>query len=114
LVVTIIAAKMLGIPISMSEILMLIPPVIILGLESPGIPGGAGFFMAPIIAVVLNIPDQAIWITTFVSLYSGLIPMFATAGNTTGDGIVGALLQDCFPRLIGKNKDEVLATAAHA
>jgi len=114
LIVTIIAAKMLGIPISMSEILMLIPPVIILGLESPGIPGGAGFFMAPIIAVVLNVPDEAVWITTFVSLFSGLIPMFSTAGNTTDDGMVGALLQDCFPRLIGRTKDVVPARAAHA
>jgi hypothetical protein len=29
-----------------------------------------------------------------VTLYSGLIPMFATAGNTTNDGFVGAIVND--------------------
>jgi Na+/H+-dicarboxylate symporter len=114
LIVTIICAKLLSIPLSLSEILMLIPPVMILGLESPGIPGGAGYFMSPIIAVMLNVPDQAVWITTFVACFSGLVPMFSTAGNTTDDGVVGALLQDCFPRLIGKTKNGDTAAAAHA
>jgi hypothetical protein len=40
--------------------------------------------------------------------------MFSTAGNTTDDGVVGALLQDRFSRLIGKTKDRDIATAAHA
>jgi Na+/H+-dicarboxylate symporter len=114
LIVTIICAKLLNIPLSLSEILMLIPPVMILGLESPGIPGGAGYFMSPIIAVMLNVPDQAVWITTFVACFSGLVPMFSTAGNTTDDGVVGALLQDCFPRLIGKTKSGDATVAAHA
>jgi hypothetical protein len=70
--------------------------------------------MSPIVAVMLNVPDHAVWITTFVACYSGLIPMFSTAGNTTDDGVVGALLQDRFSRLIGKTKDGDTATAAHA
>lgn len=102
LVVTIITARLLNIPVSMAETLMLIPPVMILGLESPGIPGGAGYFMSPIIAVLLDVPDQALWTTTFVTCYSGLIPMFSTAGNTTDDGVVGALLQDRFGHVLGK------------
>jgi hypothetical protein len=36
------------------------------------------------------------FVTTFVTLYSGLIPMLATAGNTTDDGFVGAIVNDCF------------------
>lgn len=94
LIVTIIVAELLGIPLSLMEIVMLIPPVMILGLESPGIPGGAGYFMSPIIAALLHAPDQAVFVTTFVSVFSGLIPMFSTAGNTTDDGVVGAFLQD--------------------
>ncbi len=101
LIVTIIVAKLLNVPISMMEVIMMLPPVMILGLESPGIPGGAGYFMSPIIAALLNVPDRAAWITTFVACYSGLIPMFSTAGNTTADGVVGALLQDRFGRLLG-------------
>ena len=104
LIVTIIVAKLLNVPISMTEIIMLVPPVMILGLESPGIPGGAGYFMSPIVAALLNVPDQAAWVTTFVACYSGLIPMFATAGNTTDDGVVGALLQDRFGHLLGKKE----------
>jgi Na+/H+-dicarboxylate symporter len=100
LIVTIVVAQLLGIPISLTEIIMLIPPVMILGLESPGIPGGAGYFMSPIIAVLLHVPDPGIFVTTFVAVYSGLIPMFSTAGNTTDDGVVGAFLQDRFGHLL--------------
>jgi Na+/H+-dicarboxylate symporter len=111
LVVTIIVAKLLNVPITMTEIVLLIPPVMILGLESPGIPGGAGYFMSPIIAVMLNVPDHSLWITTFVACYSGLIPMFSTAGNTTDDGVVGALLQDRFPHIVGRTEAKASAAA---
>ncbi len=99
LIVTVIVAKLLGIPISLFEIALLIPPVVILGLESPGIPGGAGYFMSPIIAALLHVPNPALWVTTFIAVYSGLIPMFSTAGNTTDDGVVGAILEDRFQRV---------------
>jgi len=52
--------------------------------------------MSPILAVLIHAPNPAVWVTTFVSMYSGLIPMFSTAGNTTDDGVVGAVLEDCF------------------
>ena len=68
----------------------------ILGLESPGIPGGAGVFMSPVIASLLAVPDPTTFVTTFVTFYSGLIPMLATAGNTTDDGFVGAIVNDRF------------------
>jgi Na+/H+-dicarboxylate symporter len=96
MLVTISVARLLNFPISMSEILTLIPPVLILGLESPGIPGGAAFFMSPIVAVLLHVRDVDAFVATFVTMYSGLIPMFSTAGNTTNDGLVGALLNDRF------------------
>jgi Na+/H+-dicarboxylate symporter len=94
MLVTISVARLLNLPISMAEILTLIPPVLVLGLESPGIPGGAAFFMSPIVAVLLHIRDVDTFVATFVTMYSGLIPMFSTAGNTTNDGLVGALLAD--------------------
>ena len=78
----------------MIEIGVLIPPVMLLGLESPGVPGGAGVFMSPVIASLLAVPDAGLFVTTFVTLYSGLIPMLATAGNTTNDGFVGAIIND--------------------
>ncbi len=96
LLVTVSTCALLGIQISMAEIAVLIPPVMILGLESPGIPGGAGMFMSPVIASVLAVHDPATFVTTFVTLYSGVIPMLATAGNTTDDGFVGAIVNDCF------------------
>lgn len=109
LIVTIIVAHLLNIPISLSEILMMIPPVVILGLVSPGIPGGAGCFMSPILAVLLGVPDQSAFVTTFVAVFSGLIPMFSTAGNTTGDGVVGAFLQDRFGHLLESARKAVHA-----
>ncbi len=96
MLVTISVARLLNLPISLAEILTLIPPVLILGLESPGIPGGAAFFMSPIVAVLLHVRDIDVFVATFVTMYSGLIPMFTTAGNTTNDGLVGALLNDRF------------------
>jgi Na+/H+-dicarboxylate symporter len=96
MLVTISVARLLNFPISMAEILTLIPPVLILSLESPGIPGGAAFFMSPIVAALLHVRDVDVFVATFVTMYSGLIPMFSTAGNTTNDGLVGALLTDRF------------------
>jgi len=96
MLVTISVARLLNFPISLVEIVTLIPPVLILGLESPGIPGGAAFFMSPIVAALLHVRDIDVFVATFVTMYSGLIPMFATAGNTTNDGLVGALLNDRF------------------
>jgi Na+/H+-dicarboxylate symporter len=96
LLVTVSTCFLLKLPISMMEIAVLIPPVMILGLESPGIPGGAGVFMSPVIASLLSVPDPGLFVTTFVTLYSGVIPMIATAGNTTDDGFVGAIVNDRF------------------
>ena len=94
LLVTVSTCALLDVRISMVEIGLLIPPVLLLGLESPGVPGGAGVFMSPVIASLLAVPDSGLFVTTFVTLYSGLIPMLATAGNTTDDGFVGAFIND--------------------
>jgi Na+/H+-dicarboxylate symporter len=100
MLVTIIVCRLLNIPIGLAEILMLIPPVLVLGLESPGIPGGAAFFMSPIVAVLLQVRDVEVFVATFVTMYSGLIPMFSTAGNTTNDGLVGAWINDRFAHFL--------------
>jgi hypothetical protein len=52
--------------------------------------------MSPVIASLLAVPDPTTFVTTFVTFYSGLIPMLATAGNTTDDGFVGAIVNDRF------------------
>jgi Na+/H+-dicarboxylate symporter len=108
MLVTVSTCALLDIPITMTEIAVLIPPVMILGLESPGIPGGAGVFMSPVVASLLAVPDPATFVTTFVTFYTGLIPMLATAGNTTDDGFVGAIVNDCF----ADSDDEGAAAAA--
>jgi Na+/H+-dicarboxylate symporter len=96
LIVTVSTCALLKIPISMTEIAVLIPPVMILGLESPGIPGGAGMFMSPVVATLLSVPDPTRFVTVFLTFYTGLVPMLATAGNTTDDGFVGAIVNDWF------------------
>ena len=111
LIVTVVVAKLLGVSISMLQIAMIVPPVLVLGLESPGILGGAAYFMSPIVAALLHVPDQGAWIATFVACYSGLIPMISAAGNTTGDGVVGAVLQDRFENLLGRGFDLKSLTA---
>ena len=96
LLVTVSTSALLGVRITMTEIAVLIPPVMILGLESPGIPGGAAVFMSPVVASLLAVPDPTTFVSTFVTIYSGIIPMITTAGNTTDDGFVGAIVNDCF------------------
>jgi Na+/H+-dicarboxylate symporter len=113
MLVTISVARLLNFPISLLEILTLIPPVLVLGLESPGIPGGAAFFMAPIVAVLLHARDVDGFVATFVTMYTGLIPMFSTAGNTTNNGLVGALLTDRFCKYPGP-EDPALAKIQNA
>ena len=94
LLVTVSTCALLDVPISMIEIGMLIPPVLLLGLESPGVPGGAGVFMSPVIASLLAVPDRGAVRDDVRDVVSGLIPMLATAGNTTDDGFVGAIIND--------------------
>jgi Na+/H+-dicarboxylate symporter len=94
LLVTVPTCALLNIRISMIEIGVLVLPVMVLGLESPGVPGGAAVFMSPVIASLLAVPDAGLFVTTFVTLYAGLIPMLTTAGNTTDDGFVGAIVND--------------------
>ncbi|WML50720.1 cation:dicarboxylase symporter family transporter [Neobacillus sp. PS3-34] len=96
LIVTVTTCEMMHIPLSFSEILLLVLPLWILGLESPGVPGGAGFFMSPVIALILQVPDPVLFTTTFITMYSGLIPMITTAVNTTDDGLIGAMVEDRF------------------
>jgi Na+/H+-dicarboxylate symporter len=108
LLVTVSTCALLDLKITMTEIAVLIPPVMILGLESPGIPGGAAVFMSPVIASLLAVPDPTLFVTTFVTLYTGVIPMLTTAGNTTDDGFVGAIVNDCFAddeRAIGPDRE---------
>ena len=110
MLVTVSTCGLLGLPLTMTEIAVLIPPVMILGLESPGIPGGAGVFMSPVIASLLDVPDPTTFVTTFVTFYSGLIPMFATAGNTTDDGFVGAIVNDRFADSVNEDTAEPRGT----
>jgi Na+/H+-dicarboxylate symporter len=102
LIVTVTTCAMMNIPLSFYEILLLVLPMWILGLESPGVPGGAGFFMSPVIAIILQVPDPALFITTFITMYSGLVPMITTAVNTTDDGLIGAMVEDRFVPKIAK------------
>jgi Na+/H+-dicarboxylate symporter len=103
MVTTITTCWMMHIPISFTDILVLIVPLWILGLQTPGIPGGAAFFMSPVIAVILKVPNPELYVTTFVTMYSGLIPMFASGTNTIVNGLIGAILQD---RLVATKKFE--------
>lgn len=111
LLATVSTCSLLGLPITMTEIAVLIPPVMILGLESPGIPGGAAVFMSPVVASLLTVPDSTMFVTTFVTLYTGLIPMLTTAGNTTDDGFVGAIVNDCFSGFDEESATDVDANA---
>mgnify|MGYP001157634418 CR=1 FL=1 len=100
---TVSVCSMLNIPLSLFDMMMLVLPIWILGLESPGVAGGAGFFMSPIIANILHVPDPALFVTSFLAMYSGVTPMIAVATNTTNDGLIGAWLEDRYAKSLLAN-----------
>ena len=71
---------LLQIPISMTEIAVLIPPVMI----PAGRPASraARAFSCCRLSRRCWTPDPTRFVTTFLTFYTGLVPMLATAGNT--------------------------------
>jgi hypothetical protein len=56
--------------------------------------------MSPVVAALLKAPDMGMFVTTFVTVFSGLIPVLNAAGNATSCGNAGAFLQDRFADLM--------------
>lgn len=92
-------AAVLGLPLSVFDLLLLIPLVFIIAYGIPGIPGELVIFAGPL-ATMLNVPMSIL--PLFLVLYSGLqigLPdSFRTADNKSDDFLNAILVNEVYER----------------
>lgn len=89
-----LVAALLGIQISLVQLVLIIPLVFLIGYSIPGIPGELLLFAGPI-AVLLAIPESVIpiFLAIYFGFQLGLPDSFRTGANTT-DNCVCAILRN--------------------
>jgi Na+/H+-dicarboxylate symporter len=88
-----IVMLMLGLQISVIELLMIIPVVFLISYGVPGIPGELVLFAGPI-ATLLNITDPtlSIFLAVYIGIQLGLPDSFRTGSNSTDDYVQAILM----------------------
>jgi Na+/H+-dicarboxylate symporter len=96
-VMTASVAILLGLPMSCSVLLSILPVVYLIGFGVPGIPGELLVFSTPIMHV-LNIPAsmEATFLLLFVSLQFGLPDSFRTGANSTDNAPAAMILHRAY------------------
>ena len=86
-----IVLLILGLNVSVIELLMIIPVVFLISYGVPGIPGELVLFAGPM-ATMLSIPDASIpvFLAVYIGIQLGLPDSFRTGSNST-DAFVGAI-----------------------
>ena len=86
-----IVLLILGLNVSVIELLLIIPVVFLISYGVPGIPGELVLFAGPM-ATMLSIPDASIpvFLAVYIGIQLGLSDSFRTGNNST-DAYVGAI-----------------------
>ena len=89
-----IVLLILGLNISVVELLLIIPVVFLISYGVPGIPGELVLFAGPI-ATLLNIPEAMlpVFLAVYLGIQLGLPDPFRTGNNSTDD-YIGAILMN--------------------
>ena len=89
-----IVLLVLGLDISVVELLFIVPVVFLISYGVPGIPGELVLFAGPI-ATMLNIPEATlpVFLAVYLGIQLGLPDSFRTGNNSTDD-FVGAILMN--------------------
>lgn len=92
-----LVSTLLGIKISLIQLLLAIPLVFLLGYGVPGIPGELLLFAGPI-AILLNIPQELmpVFLALYISLQLGLPDSFRSGTNSTDNCVLAILLNDIY------------------
>lgn len=108
-----IVLVMLGINISVLQLLMIIPVVFLISYGVPGIPGELVLFAGPM-ATLLNLPEEIvpIFLAVYIGLQIGLSDSFRTGNNSTDDYIGTVLMNRVYEERfatieVKKEDDEV-------
>ncbi len=88
---------MLGLEVSLLDLLLCFPVIYIIGFGVPGIPGELVLFAGPIVAM-LGVPAalQDAFLLTFLGLQLGLPDSFRTGANSTDEGPASLLLNEIY------------------
>ncbi|MDP8214352.1 MAG: cation:dicarboxylase symporter family transporter [Candidatus Euphemobacter frigidus] len=98
-----IVAILVGIHPSFTQLLTLVPIVVLIGYGVPGIPGELVLFALPV-AQVLRIPADALapFMALFLALQMGLPDSFRTGTNVTDNGLYAILINHFYQRRLKK------------
>lgn len=102
-----LVSALLGIHISLAQLILVIPLVFLIGYAVPGIPGELLLFAGPI-AVLLAIPESAIpiFLAIYLGFQLGLPDSFRTGANST-DNCLCAILRNKIYKEKFENKTEI-------
>lgn len=98
---TVVAAKMVGVDISVLDFLFAMIPLILITIGTPGVPGGLAVVAAPVMAAILPFPTVAAAVAfqaIFIAILFGPNDMFRTAVNVLDNGMLALLLDKWWPQ----------------
>jgi len=107
-----IVLLILGLNVSVIELMFIIPVVFLISYGVPGIPGELVLFAGPM-ATMLNIPEASlpIFLAVYLGLQLGLPDSFRTGSNST-DAFVGAILLNAvYEKRFAEEADVVIPDA---
>ena len=105
----VIVILMLGLDISVIELLMMIPVVFLFSYGVPGIPGELVLFAGPI-ATLLNITDPTlpIFLAVYIGIQLGLPDSFRTGSNSTDDYVQAILMNAVYEQRFAESATTVV------
>lgn len=105
-----LVCSLLGVQISLVDLLMSIPIVFLIGYGVPGIPGELLLFGGPI-AVLLRISPESvpIFLALYLGLQIGLPDSFRTGANSTDVCVSAVILEDIYEKkfLLNSGKEKI-------
>ena len=96
-----IVLLILGLDVSVVELLFIVPVVFLISYGVPGIPGELVLFAGPM-ATMLNIPEATlpVFLAVYLGIQQGLPDSFRTGNNSTDDYIGSVLMNAVYEKKI--------------
>ena len=94
-----IVLMMIGLDVSVVELVFIIPVVFLISYGVPGIPGELVLFAGPM-ATLLNIPEATlpVFLAVYLGLQLGLPDSFRTGSNSTDDYVMAILVNSIYEK----------------
>lgn len=94
-----LVVSMLGIPITLLELLLAVPIVFLISFGVPGIPGELVLFAGPL-AIILKIAPEMlpVFLALYIGLQIGLPDSFRTGNNSTDDYVAAIYLNEIYEK----------------